>query len=289
MYHDSQSLNNNDGYSSSNSLTTAEISPRINTAYTLAPRTIMRLSYDKLFTQPPLAQGAIVGQVIRPETWDQYEGSVEKQLSPEQTAKIDYYDKQIHNQDDTGILIPFTQIGALTTLNYQYASVHGLEISYDLTPRGNVGTGAFLAYTYSVAKPGGLDEVGAPAPVVNDHNQYDTLTTGVNYTWRSQAYASTTVYYGSGESSSGLVAVADANGGSAGADGSGILYGGHPRPRTQVDLRLAGSPKMLGIASLQLDIVNLFNSIAVDNFNSGFSGTRFQQARTVLVSMNAKF
>ena len=284
MFQQSQSLSNTAGYTSSSSLTTAELSPRLNTAYTIAPRTILRVSYDKLFTQPPLAQGAIVGQVIRPETWDQYETSVEKQVAPRQTAKIDYYYKNIHNQDDTGILIPFTQIGALTTLNYQFASVHGLELSYNLAPKGNVGTGAFMAYTYSVAKPGGLNEVGTPAPTINDHNQYDTLTTGVNYTWRSQAYVSTTLYFGSGEASSSLGPV-----GPIGPDGAPTLNNGATTPRTQVDLRLASSPKMLGIAGLQLDVINVFNSLAVDNFNSGFSGTRFQQARTFLLSMNAKF
>ena len=141
-----------------------------------------------------------------------------------------------------------------------------------------------MAYTYSVAKPGGLNEVGTPAPTINDHNQYDTLTTGVNYTWRSQAYVSTTLYFGSGEASSSLGPV-----GPIGPDGAPTLNNGATTPRTQVDLRLASSPKMLGIAGLQLDVINVFNSLAVDNFNSGFSGTRFQQARTFLLSMNAKF
>jgi outer membrane receptor protein involved in Fe transport len=285
MFHQTDNLSNSNGYSGSGSLTKGVLSPRINTAYVLAPRTIMRLSYDHLFTQPPLAQGAVIGQVIHPETWDQYEASVEKQVAPQQTAKIDYYYKNIRNQDDTGILIPFTQIGALTTLNYQFASVHGLELSYDLTPRNNIGTGAYLAYTYSVAKPGGLDELGGQAPYINDHNQYNTLSTGVNYTWRSQAYASTTFYYGSGEASSVLGPVSTA----PGPEAEPSLEDGHTIPRTQVDVRLASSPKMLGIAGLQLDVINLFDSLAVDNFNSGFSGTRFQQARTVLLTANAKF
>jgi outer membrane receptor protein involved in Fe transport len=283
-FHQKNALSNTLGYTSTSSLTTTKLSPRLNTAYALPSRTILRLSYDKLFTQPPLAQGAILGQVIHPEIIDQYESSVEKQLTARQTAKVAYYYKEIHNQDDTGILIPFTQIGALTTLNYQYASVHGLEVSYDLTPRGNIGPGGFLAYTYSIAKPGGLNEAGTPAPIINDHNQWDTLTTGVNYTWKSQAYASTTFYYGSGEASSALGTV-----GPVGPDGAPTLGNGKPIPRTQVDLRFASSPKMLGIGGLQLDVINLFDSRKVDNFNSGFSGTRFQQGRNILVTMNSKF
>lgn len=285
MFHQTDAISSTDGISSTNSLTDGVLSPRVNTAYALARGTIARVSYDHLFTQPPLAQGAIVGQVIKPETWDQYETSVERQLSSRQTAKIDYYYKNIRNQDDTGILIPFTQIGALTTLNYQYASVHGLECSYNMNPRDNVGVGEFVNYTYSVAKPGGLNEVGTQAPYINDHNQYDTASAGVNYTWRSQAYTSATFYYGSGEASSVLGPVSTA----PGPDAEPSLQDGHTIPRTQVDLRLTSSPKMLGFASMQLDIINLFDSIAVDNFNSGFSGTRFQQARTYMVSVNGHF
>jgi outer membrane receptor protein involved in Fe transport len=289
-FHQVQHATSNQGYSNSTNLTTTELSPRFNTAYSLGGQAVARLSYDKLFTQPPLAQGAIVGYSIKPETWDQYEVSVEKQVSSGQTTKLDYYYKNIHNQDDTGILIPFTQIGALTTLNYQYASVHGVEYSYDVTPRNNVGVGGFLAYTYSIAKPGGLNEVGGPAPVVNDHNEWDTLSTGLNYTWQSKAYASATLYAGSGESSSGLVSVAASNGAPVlGPESTQEIDGAHPQPRSQVDVRLASSPKTLGFAGLQLDVVNLFNSLAVDNYNSGFSGTRFQQGRTVLLTTSAKF
>lgn len=284
IFHQSQTVNNGAGFASSNSLTKGVISPRLNTAYILGGGSTLRLSYDHLFTQPPLAQGAIVGYSILPETIDQYEVSIEKQFSPYQSAKIDYYYKDGHEQDDTGILIPFTQIGALTTLNYQHLGVHGLELSYNLNPRNNVGTGGYVAYTYSVAKPGGLDEVGNPAPYINDHNQYDTLDTGINYTWHNQAYTAATLYYGSGEASSVLGPV-----GPLGPAAEPTLEGGHTIPRTQVDLRYASSPRLLGFASLQLDIVNVFNSLAVENFNSGFSGTRFQQARTYLLSMKAQF
>lgn len=284
-FHQKDELSSSDGISNTTSLTKGVISPRLNTAYALARGTILRASYDHLFTQPPLAQGAIVGQIIKPETWDQYEAGIERQLTTQQTFKIDYTYKNVRNQDDTGILIPFTQIGALTTLNYQFASIRLATASWNLNPRNNVGTGAFLAYTYNRDKPGGLNEVGGQAPEINDHNQYDTVSTGVNYTWKSQAYASGTFYFGTGESSSVLVPVSTA----PGPESEPTLDGGHTIPRTQVDVRLASSPKMLGQAGLQLDVINLFNSLAVDNFNSGFSGTRFQQARTVLVSVNGKF
>ena len=85
-FHQGQHSASNQGYTNSTTLTTGELSPRVNTAYSLGRATVARVSYDKLFTQPPLAQGAIVGYSIKPETWDQYETSVEKQIGSTQTT-----------------------------------------------------------------------------------------------------------------------------------------------------------------------------------------------------------
>ncbi len=49
----------------------ANVSPRINLSYKVAPKSILRASYIRLFIQPPLAQGEIVGQAIIPETLSQ--------------------------------------------------------------------------------------------------------------------------------------------------------------------------------------------------------------------------
>ncbi len=257
----------------------AYLGPRFNLAYATSPGTTARLIYDKMFTQPPLSQGAIVGQALKPETFDHYEANVERQLAPGESAKIAYYYKNVRNQNDTGILIPFTQIGAYTTLQYQYASLHGFEVSYNLTPLRNAGFGSYIAYAHEHARPGGLDQTGAPAPTINDHNQYDTLSTGVDYTWKSQAFAGVNFYYGSGEASSALVAISPFN--------SNELAGGFENKNTLVNLRLGTGPTSTGLG-LRLDVENVFNSLTVLNFNSGFSGTRFQQGRRVILSLTGR-
>ena len=262
------------------SVNQAYLSPRLNLAYSFTPATTFRASYDKLFTQPPLAQGAIVGTALRPQLTDAYEGSIEQHLTPEQTLKVAYYYKNDHNQNDTGILIPYTQIGAYTTLQYTSATIRGTEVSYDLSPRGNVGVGGYIAYANSVARPGGLDQTGAPAPDINDHDQLNTVSTGLDYTFKSQAFVGVDYYFGSGEASSVLAPISPSN--------SNVLSNGNRIPHSSFNLRV-GSPKLAGFGGLELDVDNLFNSEDVLNFNSGFSGTRFQQGRRVLLRATGSF
>ena len=256
------------------------LSPRVNFAYLLTPETTARLSYDKLFSQPPLAQGAILGTNLVPQTTDLYEASVQHSLTPLQSVKVAYYVKNTRNEFDTGILIPYTQIGAYTTLQYTSQGTHGFELSYDFAPRGNTGAAGYLAYTNSIAKPNGVDQTGAPAPIVNDHDQLNTLSAGVSYTLKSQAFGGLDVYYGSGEASSPLVPIGPSN--------SNTLGGGKRNSHYSIDLRV-GHPHLLGPAGLELDIENLTNNVSVLNFNSGFSGTRFEQGRRAVLRLTGSF
>lgn len=256
------------------------LSPRLNAAYSFTPATTVRLIYDKLFTQPPLAQGAILGTNLVPQTVDHYEAGVQHELGGGQSVKVSYYYKNFKNQIDTGILIPYTQIGAYTTLQYGSAGVHGLELSYDLNPRGGVGVGGFLAYTNSIAKPNGFDQTGANAPIFNDHQQLNTLSAGLSYTLPSQVFFGGEVYYGSGEISSALAPIGPSN--------NNVLNSGSENSHYSINLR-AGAPHLLGPAGLELDIENVTNDVSVLNFNSGFSGTRFQQGRRVLLRVTGGF
>jgi len=256
------------------------LSPRVNLAYSFTPATTMRLNYDKLFNQPPLAQGAILGTNLVPQTTDLYEVGLDHRITAGQSVRVSYYYKNTRNEFDTGILIPYTQIGAYTTLQYTTQGTHGFELAYDFTPRGAAGLGGFLAYTNSIAKPNGLDQTGGPAPIVNDHDQLNTLSAGASYTLPSQAFAGVDVYYGSGEASSPLVPIGPSN--------NNTLGGGKRNSHYSIDLRL-GHPHLLGAAGLELDVENLTNNVSVLNFNSGFSGTRFQQGRRVLLTLTGGF
>ena len=246
---------------------TSSISPRVNLAYQLAKGLVSQVSYNRLFSEPPLAQGSFLGAPIQPCVADQYEVDLEKQLSSRQVVKAAYYIKNEKNQIDVGILIPYTQIGAYTADNFDEGHVKGLELSYDLLPkRDNTGWSAYLAYTNSVAKPTGYTNTGDPVPAYNDHDQLNTLSTGVAYNWRSGITASTDVYYGSGTATS-------------------TVFANGPRScNMQVNVAISTRPILFHRMSFALSVQNLFNDLAVINFDSGFSGTRFEQGRTIILS-----
>jgi len=249
-----------------------DLSPRANFSYKLTARDDLRWSYDHLFNTPPLAQGAIVGEPIQPETLDQYDASIEHRLGHGQTLSLGYYYKNIKNQVDVGLLIPGSEIGLYSGVNFQHGAVHGTEFSYNISPPSGVGWDAFVNATYSAAEPNGNDNTGAPAPDYNDHDQRETLGTGLAYSWKSGASMAATFDYGSGLASSVVPPSTDRT------------------PRTQVDLHMTTGDHLFGgRGGLGLDVTNLFDSRTVINFDSGFSGTRFQLGRTILVSAFCKF
>lgn len=251
-----------------------ELSPRINAAYAFTPRTVTRAIYNRLFTQPPLAQGAILGSAIKPQIADHYETNIEQQIGSNQTLKLAYYQKEFRNQLDTGILIEGTQIGAYNSISLEKATVKGVELSYDLLPRNNVGLSAYLAWANSVAQPRGVfvgtDEVIDDA--YNDHDQLNTISTGLSYTLPNGAFAGLNLYYGSGNPTSALE------------------EGGSRTDRTEVNLRLSSGQRLFRAGyGLELSVENLFDQRRLINYASPFSGTRFQQGRRILLSATGRF
>ena len=255
----------------------AQLSPRVNLSYAASAKTTLRASYNRLFEQPPLAQGAIIGASILPETLSQYDVSVERKIAPGQAVKLAYYYKDIRDQVDTGLLIPGTQIGAYASVNFSQGAVHGIEFSYDLTPRHNTGLGGYFAFAQTLAKPNGVDNQGNPVPDYNDHDQLNTFSAGLSYSFRSGASVDFDLYHGSGTASS----IVDVN--------------GHRTPRTNLDLAFSTGPRLFGGSAkdgrggITLSISNLLDDRSVINFNSGFSGTRFQQGRRILLSVSGSF
>lgn len=72
---------------------------------------------------------------------------------------------------------------------------------------------------------------------------------------------------------------------------SSVLYDGGPRQqRTEVNLLLSSGQRLIK-SGLRVDgeVQNLFASKQVINFQSAFSGTRFQQGRRVLLDIGGKF
>lgn len=248
------------------------LSPRLNFDYTLNRRDDLRWSYNHILNTPPLAQGAIVGTPIQPETIDQFDVAVSHKFTANQVANLAYYYKDIENQVDTGLLIPGSEIGLYSAVNFQRGGVHGIEFSYDITPPKDTGWDQYFNCTYSTAAPNGLDNTGVPAPQYNDHDQRWTIGDGLAYTWKSGYTVAGTYQYNSGLTSS-------------------IIPPGTERtPRMQLDLHMTTGDRVLkGRGGFEVDVDNVFDSRRVINFDSGFSGTRFQEGRRLTLGVNYKF
>jgi hypothetical protein len=248
------------------------LEPRLNLAYALPARTVVRASYNRLMIIPPSAQGAVPGAVVPAEKIDQFEASVEKQTGPAETVKVRAYQKDIVDQLDTGLLIPGTQIGAFVTDSIPKDYVRGVEFSYNLFPVRPYGLDAYVSWANALAK---TEDYTQP---YNDHDQLNTISAGTNYTFKHGEQVGVVDNYGSGFYSSTLTLA---------SDGSPV---GPRAPHNELNLRLASAPNMIVKgSSLVFEVQNAFDDRTVLNFNSGFSGTRFQQGRRLLLSWEGKF
>jgi TonB dependent receptor len=258
---------------------TAVLQPRINFSYALNRLTVFRLSYNRLFNTPPIAQGASIGASIQPETLDQYDVSADRDISKGQHIKVAYYVKQMRNQVDTGLLLPGSMIGLYSAVNFQIGAVHGLEFAYTLSPlivdpktKKKYGWDAYLNYSYSIAAPNGLDNTGAPVPDYNDHDQRNTLSLGGTYNWRSGATAGVMINHASGLAS------------------SPIPPSTNRQIHTTMDLQASTGPRLFhGKGGIGLEVDNLFDVRGVINFQSGFSGTRFLEGRRFMLNVFGSF
>jgi outer membrane receptor protein involved in Fe transport len=239
------------------------LEPRLNLAYSLPGRTVIRGSYNRLMIIPPSAQGAAIGTVVPPEKINQYDFSVEKQTGAGQTIKVRAYMKEITDQLDTGLLVPGTQIGVFVTDSIPKDTVRGIELSYNLFPSQPFGWSGYASIANALAK---TEDYVQP---YNDHDQLNTISVGASYAFRHGESAGVVWNYGSGFDSSTVFV--------------------ERTPHSQVDLQLASAPNFLGKGkSLVLAVQNVFDDRTVLNFNSGFSGTRFQQGRRLLLTLNGR-
>lgn len=95
---------------------------------------------------------------------------------------------------------------------------------------------------------------------------------GVAYSWKSGASIAVTYQYGSGLASSVVPPSEDRT------------------PRSSMDLKLFSGNIFFGRkAGLTLDVQNVFDSRNVINFQSDFSGTRFQQGRRITLGLSGSF
>ena len=284
-----------------------EFSPRVGLAYLIPrTRTVLRLSYNRLFQPPPaenlllassveaarLSPLAVTGgqlgvQPIQPDTEHVFEAGIQQQLSKYMRLTVSAYNKQIRNFSDKD---QFFDTGVIFPISIFAGRVNGIEARLDTSEwRGLSG---YLSYANSrsfgvTPINGGLflgetvSTLGSPGlRFPNDHDQRNSGQFGVSYTHkRSGWWTSFGGRYDSGvpvdvEPGTTLQQFA--------ADGFDprifplVDFGrGRVKPRTVLSFSTGVDlfQKERMSMSASLDVQNLANRLFVYNFESVFSGT----------------
>ena len=266
-YHQRQTAHQNNLPSTEQDETDSGFSPRVNLAYALNPKNVIRATYNRLFTQPPIAQGSVVGNPIKPQKTNMVEVSWESQIARGQTFKVSAYNKHLTNALDTGLLVGSTQIGLYSSLNFDSGNVRGTEVSYSIDNAN--GFSAYLSWANAKTANEGKSNTGEDADPYADHDQLNTVSAGVSYAFHDGSVVGADLNYGSGLFSS---------------------FDGNSRtPRTQVDFRYATKPNLFGNVGLVFAVENVFDERANIAIDSAFSGTRFAQGRRIMLGLTGKF
>ena len=271
-----------------------DASPRLNFAYTLGNRgilgflgghglrrSILRASYDRLFERPPLGQGTYFGAFsIRPQTGDQYEISLEKQLGKDQLIKAAVYSTKFSNFLDAEGIFPGAQFstGALLLVNYPKAISEGFELSYNYNPNFRAGNPLSFFATYS----------NGGTRLRHGNNVFDSLGRVVTAS-RASFDQEHTINFGASVKIPG-----NSTFGASTYIGSG-LYGsraadGKRAPVGEVNLHLATNPRLFQRTfGFDLAVENLFDQKDRFNYFTALEGIRYQTGRRILTSVYCRF
>lgn len=248
------------------------VSPRVNLAYQYDHRTMLRLSYNRLFQAPPLVQGMVIGANPKVAVADQLDFSFERSLGPTSSMKLTGFHKDTDDQVYLRQLVEGLQDGPLAGVNLDNVKTKGIELSLQLTPVNGRGLSGFLNWTNSVSKPHGMASDGSPAPDFMPTDQRNTINAGMNYLWANGASWGFSWELGSG------------------LPGSDLFGDDQRRGRSFANFRFQTAPNALGFfGGVTVDVQNVFDSRTVINFNSPVDGTRFSQGRRITISAFSQF
>lgn len=262
---------------------TGQLSPHLNLSWEVAPTTVVRASYNRLFQAPPLELD-VTGQTFTlPQRVNHYELSVETELAPAFTGKLAAVRKDYRDQVDIGLLIPNTTIPLFAPVNFGSAFYQGLELS--LNSHNKFGWNGFLSATLSEARPLTPGVFATEVPQFNDHDQRFQAAFGLSHTWENGLSAAADALYASGYPQDALSLY----------QGVGLTPYGINSERIDrfiVNLNLqymtpksSDGPQWGG----GLQVLNLFDERPMLNFLSAFSGTRFVSQRRILLNGILRF
>lgn len=265
------------------SVSTGQLSPRLNLVYSPTEEQAVRFSYNRLF-QPPPIEIDVSGQTeVLPQRTHALELSYENQFAKNVVGKVALVHKRFRDQIDVALLIPNSNIPVFAPINFARAEYTGVELS--VATHNKVGWNGFVSTTIGEAKPTEPGLFAGHFPQYNDHDQRVQATAGISHTWANGFSAAADVLYGSGFPQEALPLY-----NSIGISPYGLSGDRQNRFITNLNLQYMPEDKNgNGTLGAGLQIFNLFDNRSNLNFLSEFSGTRFVTGRRFLFNLNARF
>lgn len=265
------------------SISTGQLSPRLNLVYSPTEEQALRFSYNRLFQPPPIEIDISGRTEVLPQRTHALELSYENQFAKNVVGKVALVHKRFRDQIDVALLIPNSNIPVFAPINFARAEYTGVELS--VATHNKTGWNGFVAATIGEAKPTEPGLFAGHFPQYNDHDQRVQATAGVSHTWENGFSAAADVLYGSGfpQEALGLY-------NSIGISPYGLSGDRQNRFITNLNLQYMPTDKNgNGTLGAGIQVFNLFDNRSNLNFLSEFSGTRFVTGRRFLFNLNARF
>ena len=298
-------------------LSEGQFQPRVGLAYYVpATKTVFRASYNRIFITPEyenvlFSSSAEASSLAPPEVQQSralgdglilvpaarqnvYDVGVQQAVGSKLRLDVDFWERRVRFVADQA---QFQNTGIVFPVAFDHGKLHGWNVRLDLAPIGGVSGYASVGHVRAVYNPplagglfldtGALDAVTG-GPFVIDHDQNLQIQGGLNY-----AFGKSGVWVAaSGRYDSGLVTGADETivsdpdnsfafpyirlGNGTALDPNRIA------PRTVWNFSAGADLSRLGVpVSVQVDVLNAFDKLALYNVLSTFGGTHVIPPRTV--------
>jgi hypothetical protein len=298
-------------------LSEGQLQPRVGLAYYVpATKTVFRASYNRIFITPEyenvlfsssaeasslappevqqsraLGEGLILVPAARQNVFDV---GVQQAVGSKLRLDVDFWERRVRFVADQA---QFENTGIVFPVAFDHGKLHGWNVRLDLAPIGGVSGYASVGHVHAVYNPplagglfldtGALDAVTG-GPFLIDHDQNLQIQGGLNY-----AFGKSGVWVAaSGRYDSGLVTGADETivddpdnsfalpfirlGNGTDLDPNRIA------PRTVWNFSAGADLARFGVPiSVQVDVLNAFDKVALYNVLSTFGGTHVIPPRTI--------
>lgn len=303
----------------------SQLQPRVGLAYYIpATKTVFRASYNRIFetpeyenilfssseqaaalAPPEVQQSRALGNgllFVHSERHDVYDAGVQQQIGSVLRLDVDFWRRDVKFVADQA---QFENTGIVFPVSFESGKLHGWNVRLDLAPVGGVKGYLSLGHMHAVYIPpvagglfldtGALDAING-GPFLIDHDQNLQIQGGLTYDFgHSGVWVATNARY-----DSGLVTGADQTilqdpdnafaypyikfTSNTGLDPNRI------KPRTLWNFSTGADLARIGIpVSLQVDLLNAFNKMALYNVLSTFGGTHVVPPRTLAARVKYTF